>query len=95
MIFGTRPHGHRPSSCFSEIFTPSFLPSSTAKRSVRRLRHRSTQGLVLDRAPRMVYLSSRRLHLSFYRSLTPSLRLPLCGMRALPPMLMLLPFLLS
>ena len=31
---------------------------------VRRLRHRSTQGLVLDRAPRMVYLSRRRLLLS-------------------------------
>ena len=64
---------------------------TTAKRSVYRLRHRLTQGLVLDSAPRMVYLSSRRLLVFHYRSSTASLRLPLCGMRALPPMLMLLP----
>jgi hypothetical protein len=53
-------------------------------------RHRSTQGLVLDSAPRMVYLISRRLLVSHYRSSTASLRLPLYGMRALPPMLTLL-----
>jgi hypothetical protein len=80
-----------PRSCFFLIFTPSFLPSSTAKRSVRRLRHRSTQGLVLDRDPRMVYLRRRRLLLSYSRSSTDSLRLPLGEMRTLPPMLTLLP----
>ena len=62
----------------------------TAQRSVYRLRHRSTQGLVLDSALRMVYLSSRRLLVFHYRSSTASLRLPLCGMRALSPMLTLL-----
>ena len=40
-------------------------------------------------------LNSRRLLLSSSRSSTVSLRIPLCGMRALPPMLMLLTFLLS
>jgi hypothetical protein len=59
-------------------FTPSLLTSTTAKRSSCRLRHRSTQGLVLDSAPRMVYLSNRRLLVSHYRSSTASLRLPLC-----------------
>ena len=62
----------------------------------RALSHRLIQGLVLDRAPRMmVSLSiSGQLH-SHCRSLKASLRLPLCGMRVLSPMLMLLPFLLS
>ncbi len=48
MIFGTRPHGHRPRLCSFVTFTPSLLTSTTAKRSVCRLRHRVTQGLVLD-----------------------------------------------
>jgi hypothetical protein len=48
MIFGTRPHGHRPHLCSYVTFTPSLLTSTTAKRSVHRLRHRSTQDLVLD-----------------------------------------------
>jgi hypothetical protein len=60
-------------------------------RYVRRIRHRSTQGLVVDSAPRTVSLSSRRLLPSASRSSTASLRLPLCGMRALPPTLTLLP----
>ncbi len=91
MIFGTRHHGHRPRLCSFVTFTPSLLTNTTAKRSARRLRHRSTQGLVLDSAPRMVCLSSRRLLVSHYHSSTASLRLPLCGMRALPPILTLLP----
>ena len=41
-------------------------------------------------APRMVSLSIRRLLLSLFRILTSSLRFPLCGMRALSPMLMML-----
>ncbi len=89
MIFGTRPHGHRSRSCSFVTFTPSLLTSTTAKRSVCRLRHRSTQGLVLDSTPRMVYLS-RRLLVFHYHSSTASLRLPLCGMRALPPILTVL-----
>ncbi len=52
--------------------------------------HRSTQGLVLDSAPRMVYVSSRRRLVSHYHSSTASLRIPLCGMIALPPILTLL-----
>ena len=42
----SRAHGHRFCSFVTSI--PSFLRSTTARRSVRRLRHRSTQGLVLD-----------------------------------------------
>ncbi len=34
---------------------------------------------------RMVYLNSRRLLVSHYHNSTVSLRLPLCGMRALSP----------
>jgi hypothetical protein len=64
-------------------------------RSVRRLRHRSTQELVLDRAPRMVSLSSKRLILCPFRSSTASLRLLLRGTRALPPLLVLPPSLHS
>ncbi len=90
MIFGTRPHGHHPRLCSFVTFTPSLLTSTTARRSARRLRHRSTQGLVLDSSPRMVYLSSRKLLVSHYHISTASLRFPLCGMRALPPMLTLL-----
>ncbi len=90
MIFGTRPYGHHPRLWSFVTFTPSFLTSSTAKRSVCRLRHRSTQGPVLDSAPRMVYLNSRRLIVSHYHRSTASLRIPVCGMRALPPMLTLL-----
>jgi hypothetical protein len=48
MIFGTRPHGHLPRLCSFVTFTPSSLTSTTAKRSVHRLRHRSTEELVLD-----------------------------------------------
>jgi hypothetical protein len=48
MIFGTRPHGHRPRLCSFVTFIPISLTSTTAKRSVHRLRHRSTQELVLD-----------------------------------------------
>jgi hypothetical protein len=48
MIFGTRPHGHRHRFLSFVTSIPSFLHSTTARRSVRRLRHRSTQGLVLD-----------------------------------------------
>ncbi len=95
MIFGTRPHGHRPRLCSFVTFTPRSLTSTTAKRSVHRLRHRSTQELVLDRAPRMVSLSSRRLLLCPFRSSTASLRLLLRGTRALPPLLVLLPSLHS
>ncbi len=47
-------------------------------------------GLVLDRDPTMMSLSRRRMILSHFHSLTTSLRFPLCGMRALPPMLTLL-----
>jgi hypothetical protein len=43
----------------------------------------------------MVSLSSRRLLPSHFRDSTASLRLPLRGMRALPPMLVSLPFLHS
>ena len=63
------------------------------KRSVRRLNHRVMQELVLDWSPRMMSLSSKRILPSHFHSLTTSLRLPLCGMRALTPMLALLPFL--
>ncbi len=45
---------------------------------------------MVDSAPRMVYLTSRRLLVFLYHSSTVSLRFPLCGMRTLPPMLMLL-----
>jgi hypothetical protein len=90
MIFGTRPHGHHPRLFSFVTFTPNLLTNTTGKRSVHRLRHRSTQGLVLDSSPRMVYLSRRRLLVSPYRRSTVSLRLPLCGMRDLPPMLTLL-----
>jgi hypothetical protein len=69
----------------------NFLRSRIARRSVRRLNHRSMLGLVVDSAPRTVSLSSRRLLPSPSRSLTAPWRLPLCGMRALPPMLLLLP----
>jgi hypothetical protein len=87
MIFGTRPHGHHPRLYSFVTFTPSFLTSSTVKRSVLRLRHRSTQGLVVDSAPRTVSLSRRSLFPSESRISTASLKLPLCGMRTLPPML--------
>ena len=40
--------GHRPRFCSFVTSTPILLPSMTARRSVRRLSHRSTQGLVLD-----------------------------------------------
>jgi hypothetical protein len=43
----------------------------------------------------MVPLIFRSRFPSHFRILTVSLRLPLCGMRSLPPMLMLLSFLLS
>jgi hypothetical protein len=39
---------HHPRLCSFVTFTPSSLTSTTAKRSVLRLRHRSTQDLVLD-----------------------------------------------
>jgi hypothetical protein len=48
MIFGTRPHGHHPRLCSFVTFTPRSLTSTTAKRFVCRLRHRSTQELVID-----------------------------------------------
>jgi hypothetical protein len=41
MIFGTRPHGHRPRLCSFVTFTPSSSTSTNTKRSVRHLRHRS------------------------------------------------------
>jgi hypothetical protein len=82
MTYGTRPRGHRPRSHSFVTSIPSFLHSTTARRS--------TQGLVLDSALRMVSLSSRRLILSCFLSSTASLRLPLSGMRSLPPMLTLL-----
>jgi hypothetical protein len=82
MIFGTRPHGHRPRLCSFVTFTPSSSTSTTAKRSVRHLRHRSMQELVLDRAPRMVFLRSSRMLLCPFRSSTASLRL-LCAGREL------------
>ncbi len=80
----------QPSVCSFVTFTSSSLTSTTTKRSVRRLRHRSTQGLVVDSVLRMVYLIGRRLLVSLYRSSTDSLRIPLCGMRTLSPILMLL-----
>jgi hypothetical protein len=95
MIFGTRPHGHRPRLWSFVKFTPSSSTSTTAKRSVRHLRHRSMQELVLDRTPRMVFLHSRRLVLCPFRSSTVSLRLLLRGTRALPPLLVLPPSLHS
>ena len=88
MILRTHPRGYRPRFCFSVTSTSSFSPSIIAKR--RRLSRRSMLGLVVDSAPRTVSRSSRRLLASPFRSLTASLRLPLCGMRALPPMLLLL-----
>jgi hypothetical protein len=45
---------------------------------------------VVDSVLRMVYLIGRRLLVSLYRSSTDSLRIPLCGMRTLSPILMLL-----
>jgi hypothetical protein len=54
-----------------------FLHSTTARRSDLRLSHRSMLGLVLESAPRTVFLSSRRLIPSTSRSLTSSLRLHL------------------
>jgi hypothetical protein len=48
VIFGTRPHGHRPLLYSFVTFTPRSLTSTTVTRSVHRLRHRSTQELVLD-----------------------------------------------
>jgi hypothetical protein len=87
MIFGTRPHSRRPRLCSFVTSTPNLLPSTTTRSSVRRLSHRSTEGLVVDSAPRTVSLISSRLIPSPSRSSTTSLRLPLCGMRALPPIL--------
>ncbi len=87
MIFGTRPHGHRPLFCSSVTSTPHFFPTIGAKR--RRLIHRSMLGIVVDSAPRTVSLSSRSLFHSPSRISTVSLRLP-SGMRALSPMLLLL-----
>jgi hypothetical protein len=75
--------------CDGDDTQTSLQSYTTAKRSVCRLRHRSTQELVLDRAPRMVSLSSRRLLLCPFRSSTVSLRLLLCGTRALSPLLVL------
>ncbi len=95
MIFGTRPHGHHPRLCSFVTFTPSSSTSTTVKRSVRHLRHRSMQELVLDRDPRMVFLRSRRLFLCPFHSSTASLRLLLRGTRALPPLLVLPPSLHS
>jgi len=54
MIFGTRPHGHRPRLCSFLTSTPILLPSTTTRRSVHRLSHRSTQGLVIEIVPKMV-----------------------------------------
>ena len=48
-----------PRCCSFVTSTPSFLHSTTAERYVRRLRHRLV-GPVLDRAPRMISLSSKR-----------------------------------
>jgi hypothetical protein len=76
MILGTRPHGHHPRLCSFVTFTSNFFTSSTAKRSVCYNRHRSTQGLVLDSAPRMEYLGNRRQLVSHYHNSTVSLRLP-------------------
>jgi len=63
---------------------------TTARRSVRRLSHRSTQGLVIEKVPSMVFRNRRRLPPSQSRSSTASMSLPLCGMRPLPPTLMLM-----
>jgi hypothetical protein len=90
-FFGTYPHGHRLRFYYFVTSTSNSLLSATARRSVRRLSHRLMFELVLDCAPRMMSLSSRGLLPSHSRSLTASLRLPLCGMRALPPLLTLLP----
>ncbi len=90
MVCGSRPDGHRPRFYSSATSTPRCLHSTAARRSVRRLSHRSMLGLVVESAPRTVFLSSSRLLPSPSRSSTASLRLHLCGMRARPPMLLLL-----
>jgi hypothetical protein len=83
----TRPRGHRPLFCSSVTSTPSFYPTIIVKR--RRLSRRSMLGAVVDSAPRTVSLSSSRLLPSPSHNLTSFLRLPLSGMRALSPTLML------
>jgi hypothetical protein len=75
MLFGTRPHGHRPRLCSFVTSTPNSLTNTTAKRSVCRLRQRSTQELVIDRAPRMVFFHNRRLLLCRFRSSNVSWRI--------------------
>ena len=90
MVFRTRPHGHRPSFSSSGTSTPSFLPSTIVRRNVCRLSQRSMLGLMVDSTPRTVSLSSRKLLPSSFHNLTTSLSLPLCGMRTLSPMLLLL-----
>jgi hypothetical protein len=92
MIFGTCPHGHRPRLYSFVTSTPSLLPSTTTTRSVRRLSHRSTQGLVIEIPPRMVFRSRSRFPPSQSHNSTDSMRLPLCGMRPLPPTLLFLSF---
>jgi hypothetical protein len=87
-FFGTRPHGHCPRLCSFVTSTPSLLPSTTARRFVSSLSHRSTQGLVIEIDPRMVFHRSRRLPPSQSHSSTASMRIPLCGMRPLPPTLL-------
>ncbi len=57
---------------------------------MHRLSHRSMLGLVVKPAPRTVFLSSRKLLPSPSHRSTVSLRLHLCGMIALTPMLLLL-----
>ncbi len=69
MIFGTRPHGHLPLLCSFVIFTPNSLTSTTVKRSVCRLHHRSTEELVIDRTPKMVSLRTHRRNESWSTSL--------------------------
>ncbi len=89
MIFKTRPHGHRPRFCSSVTSTRNSLRNITVRRAVRCLRPRLMWGLVADSDPRTVSLSSRRMLPSSFRSSTASMRLPLCGERTLPTLLLL------
>jgi hypothetical protein len=91
-IWRTRPHGHHH-HCYSSVTsTPSFFPTVGPKRTLCRLSHRSMLGLVVDSVPRTVSLSSSRMIPSPSQNVTDSLTIPLCGMRVLSPVLLLLSY---